>query len=102
MNKLRIFRTHAASLPKKLLLIWLVSTQSAITMRRTCSYGWFMNGCVTSSHLQYSTCNRLRLSSIGIMCTRESTPSHEEKRELMYQMCQEVKWWDWQAAAFGR
>lgn len=29
-------------------------------------------------------------------------PSHEEKRELMYQVCQEVQWWDWRAAAFGR
>jgi hypothetical protein len=30
------------------------------------------------------------------------TPSHDEKRELMYQVCQEVKWWDWRNATFGR
>jgi hypothetical protein len=29
-------------------------------------------------------------------------PSHEEKRELMYRVCEEVQWWDWRAAAFGR
>lgn len=28
--------------------------------------------------------------------------SHDEKRELMYQVCQEVGWWDWRNAAFGR
>ena len=29
-------------------------------------------------------------------------PSHEERRELMYQVCEEVNWWDWRAATFGR
>jgi hypothetical protein len=29
-------------------------------------------------------------------------PSHEERRELMYQVCQEVNWWDWRSATFGR
>jgi hypothetical protein len=29
-------------------------------------------------------------------------PSHEERRELMYQMCEEVKWWQWRAAPNGR
>jgi hypothetical protein len=29
-------------------------------------------------------------------------PSHDEKRELTYQVCEEIKWWDWRAARFGR
>jgi hypothetical protein len=28
-------------------------------------------------------------------------PSHEETRELMYQMCSEVKWWDWRNIRAG-
>lgn len=32
----------------------------------------------------------------------DGTPSHEERRELMYQICQEAKWWDWRAASKAR
>jgi len=42
-----------------------------------------------------------RLASIN-GSGNNNTPSHEERRELMYQICQEVKWWDWRAATFGR
>lgn len=33
---------------------------------------------------------------------KNGEPSHEEKREIMYQVCEEVEWWDWRAATFGR
>jgi hypothetical protein len=32
----------------------------------------------------------------------DDTPSHEGRRELMYQVCPEVNWWDWISATFGR
>ncbi len=32
----------------------------------------------------------------------DGTVSHEERRELMYQVCAEAKWWDWRSATFGR
>ncbi len=28
-------------------------------------------------------------------------PSHEERRELMYQICSKAKWWDWRVNRFG-
>ncbi len=32
----------------------------------------------------------------------DGTPTHEERREIMQKVCEEVKWWDWRNAMFGR
>lgn len=29
-------------------------------------------------------------------------PSHEESREAMYRLCEEVGWWDWRASRMGK
>ncbi len=29
-------------------------------------------------------------------------PSHDETREVMYQLCSEAKWWDWRETKMGR
>jgi len=29
-------------------------------------------------------------------------PSHEERREIMYQMCSESRWWDWRKTRAGK
>ena len=30
------------------------------------------------------------------------TPSHEERRELMYQICSNANWWDWRETRMGK
>lgn len=32
----------------------------------------------------------------------ENSPSHEETRELMYQVCAECSWWDWRETRMGK
>jgi hypothetical protein len=34
--------------------------------------------------------------------TKGGRPSHDERREVMYKFCEELKWWDWRATKAGR